>query len=199
MAVAVSGVDRCSTRLPASCGFQIRMTFAIRERNTVSEVEVAAKRTYSVRLDDDQLRELEARADHIGLSVGHMIRGAIKDFLRQEQEKDYLNTVRMDIITAINRLARQVEKDRAEQQLIAGMLDYQREWLAFTLPAPADRAAAQELQAKRTQNFYERLPSLFLNKSRAKVTERAERIDSTGATLQTESDEQDISHDEGDA
>lgn len=45
---------------------------------------MAAKRTYSVRLDDDQLRELEARADHIGLSVGHMIRGAITDFLRQE-------------------------------------------------------------------------------------------------------------------
>ena len=175
------------------------MTFAIRERNTVSEVEVAAKRTYSVRLDDDQLRELEARADHVGLSVGHMIRGAIKDFLRQEQEKDYLDKVRIDIITAINRLARQVEKDRAEQQLIMGVLDYMREWLGFTLPAPADRAAAQELQAKRTQNFYERLPSLFLNKSRAKVTERAEQIGAANQTLQTESDEQDFSHDEGES
>ena len=73
---------------------------------------MAAKRTYSVRLDDEQRRELEARADRIGLPVGHMIRGAISDFLRQEQEKDYLDEVRADIVTAINRLARQVEIPR---------------------------------------------------------------------------------------
>ncbi len=171
----------------------------MRERNTVSEVEMAAKRTYSVRLDDDQLRELEARADHIGLSVGHMIRGAITDFLRQEQEKDYMDEVRADIITAINRLARQVEKDRAEQQAVMGVLDYMRGWLAFTLPAPADKAVAQGLLAKRTQHFYEQLPAMFSNKSRAKVTDRMEQATATSPAAETSSDGQVFSHDEGEA
>lgn len=158
---------------------------------------MAAKRTYSVRLDDDQLRELEMRADRVGLSVGHVIRGAITDFLRQEQEKDYLNEVRADIITAINRLARQVEKDRAEQQTVMGVLDYLRSWMAFTLPAPADKAVAQDLLAKRTQHFYDQLPTLFSNKSRAKVTDRVELATATKAASKTPSDEQDFSHDEG--
>lgn len=131
---------------------------------------MAAKRTYSVRLDDDQLRELEARAERIGLSVGHVIRGAITDFLRQEQEKDYLNEVRADIITAINRLARQVEKDRAEQQIVLGVLDYVREWLSFTLPPPADKDAANALMKERNKNFLTRLPLQFTSNSRAKVT-----------------------------
>ena len=199
MTVAVSGVDRCSARVPASCGFQIRMAFAMRERNTDSEVKLAAKRTYSVRLDDDQLRELEARADHIGLSVGHMIRGAITDFLRQEQEKDYLDEVRADIITAINRLARQVEKDRAEQQAVMGVLDYLRGWLAFTLPVPADKAVAQNLLEKRTQHFYDQLPALFSNKSRAKVSDRMEQAATISAEPKTTSGEQLFSHDEGEA
>ena len=162
---------------------------------------MAAKRTYSVRLDDDQLRELEARADHIGLSVGHMIRGAITDFLRQEQEKDYMDEVRADIITAINRLARQVEKDRAEQQAVMAVLDYLRGWLAFTLPAPADKGVAQDLLAKRTQHFYEQLPAMFSNKSRAKVTDRIEQATATSAppAMGTETGEQDFSRDEGEA
>ncbi|BAP88212.1 putative uncharacterized protein [Burkholderiales bacterium GJ-E10] len=160
---------------------------------------MAAKRTYSVRLDDEQRRELEARADRIGLPVGHMIRGAITDFLRQEQEKDYLDAVRADIVTAINRLARQVERDRAEQQAVMGVLDYLREWLAFTLPAPADKATAQELLTKRNQHFNEQLPVLFSNKSRAKVTDRVELASATNATPQTASGGQVISHDEGEA
>ncbi len=158
---------------------------------------MAAKRTYSVRLDDDQLRELEARADRIGLSIGHMIRGAITDFLRQEQEKDYMDEVRADIITAINRLARQVEKDRAEQQAVMGVLDYLRGWLAFTLPAPADKAVAQDLLAKRTQHFYEQLPALFSNKSRAKITDRMEQATTTSAVPETVSGDQVFSHDKG--
>lgn len=160
---------------------------------------MAAKRTYSVRLDDDQLRELGARADHIGLSVGHMIRGAIEDFLRQEQEKDYMDEVRADIITAINRLARQVEKDRAEQQAVMGVLDYLRGWLAFTLPAPADKAVAQDLLAKRTQHFYEQLPALFSNKSRAKITDRMEQATTTSAVPETVSGDHVFSHDKREA
>lgn len=160
---------------------------------------MAAKRTYSVRLDDDQLQELETRADRVGLSVGHVIRGAITDFLRQEQEKDYLNEVRADIITAINRLARQVEKDRAEQQAVMGVLDYLRGWLAFTLPAPTDKAVAQGLLEKRTQHFYEQLPVLFSNKSRAKVTDRMEQATSTSAAPESVSGGRVLSHDEGEA
>jgi predicted transcriptional regulator len=160
---------------------------------------MAAKRTYSVRLDDDQLRELETRADRVGLSVGHVIRGAITDFLRQEQEKDYLNEVRADIITAINRLGRQVEKDRAEQQAVMAVLDYLRGWLAFTLPAPADKGVAQDLLAKRTQHFYGQLPAMFSNKSRAKATARVEQATTTSAPPATDADEQVFSHDEGEA
>jgi hypothetical protein len=70
---------------------------------------------------------------------------SIDDFLRQQEEKDYLSAVEMRIATTINRLARQVEKGRAEQQLVVGVLDGLREWLAFTLPPPADKVEAQAL------------------------------------------------------
>jgi len=81
------------------------------------EVLMAVKQTYSVRLEDEQRRQLEKRSETIGLPVGQLIRRAIADFLRQEEERDYLGEVEMRIATAINRLGRQVEKDRAEQQL----------------------------------------------------------------------------------
>jgi len=48
---------------------------------------MAAKQTYSVRLDEDQRRQLEARSESIGLPVGHLIRSAINDFLRLQEEK----------------------------------------------------------------------------------------------------------------
>lgn len=131
---------------------------------------MAAKRTYSVRLEEDQRRQLEERSNGIGLPVGHLIRGAINDFLRQQAEKDYLSEVEMRIATAINRLGRQVEKDRAEQQLVVGMLDGLREWLAFTLPTPPDRVAAHELMVERNKKFLEQLPQLFVSQSKAKVT-----------------------------
>jgi hypothetical protein len=115
---------------------------------------MVAKQTYSVRLDEQQRRQLEERSGTIGLPVGHLIRCAISDFLRQQEEKDYLSEVESRIATAINRLGRQVEKDRAEQQLVVGMLDYLREWLAFALPAVPDKAVAKELQRERTDVFF---------------------------------------------
>ncbi|WP_347888445.1 hypothetical protein ABHF54_00575 [Nitrosomonas europaea] len=131
---------------------------------------MAAKRTYSVRLEDEQRQQLEARAEAIGLPTGHLIRSAITDFLRQQEEKDYLADVEARIATAINRLARQVEKDRAEQQMILGVLDYVREWLSFTLPPPADKDAANALMKERNKNFLVRLPLHFTTGSKAKVT-----------------------------
>jgi hypothetical protein len=131
---------------------------------------MAAKRTYSVRLEDEQRRQLEERSGDIGLPVGHLIRGAITDFLRQQDEKDYLSEVEMRIATAINRLGRQVEKDRAEQQMVVGVLDGIREWLAYTLPPPPDRIAAHALMVERNKNFLERLPLLFASQSKAKIT-----------------------------
>ena len=132
---------------------------------------MAAKQTYSVRLDEDQRRQLEERSELIGLPVGHIIRSAIADFLRQQEEKDYLSEVEARIATAINRLARQVEKDRAEQQLVVGMLDGVREWLAFTLPPPADKVEAQALMKARNEQFMKSLPLRFVSQSKAKVTE----------------------------
>lgn len=131
---------------------------------------MAAKRTYSVRLEDEQRQQLEARAEVIGLPTGHLIRSAIADFLRQQEEKDYLADVEARIATAINRLARQVEKDRAEQQMVLGVLDYVREWLSFTLPPPADKDAANTLMKERNKNFLARLPLQFTTGSKAKVT-----------------------------
>lgn len=131
---------------------------------------MAAKRTYSVRLEEEQRRQLEERSSRIGLPVGHLIRGAITDFLRQQDEKDYLFEVEMRIATAINRLGRQVEKDRAEQQLVVGMIDGLREWLAFTLPTPPDRVAAHALMVERNKKFLEHLPMQFVSQSKAKVT-----------------------------
>lgn len=131
---------------------------------------MAAKRTYSVRLEDDQRQQLETRAEAIGLPTGHLIRSAIADFLRQQEEKDYLSEVEMRIAGEINRLRRQVEKDRAEQQILVGMVDYLREWLGFTLPTPVDKNQANELMRERNKNFLERLPMQFTNSTKAKVT-----------------------------
>jgi predicted transcriptional regulator len=131
---------------------------------------MAAKRTYSVRLDDEQRRQLEMRAASIGEPIGHLIRSAIADFLRQQEEKDYLAEVEARIAATINRLARQVEKDRAEQQIVLGVLDYLREWLSFTLPSPPDKDAANELMKERNKNFLARLPLQFTSNSKAKVT-----------------------------
>jgi hypothetical protein len=139
---------------------------------------MAAKQTYSVRLDENQRRQLEERSESIGLPVGHLIRSAISDFLRQQEEKDYLSEVEARIATAINRLGRQVEKDRAEQQLVVGMLDGVREWLAFTLPPPADKAEAQALMKARNEQFMQLLPLRFVSQSKAKVTELMEVHDS---------------------
>jgi len=131
---------------------------------------MAAKRTYSVRLEDEQRQQLEARAAAVGEPVGHMIRLAIADFLRQRDELDYLDAVEARIAATINRLARQVEKDRAEQQIVIGVLDYLREWLSFTLPSPSDKDAANALMKERNKNFLARLPLQFANGSKAKVT-----------------------------
>lgn len=131
---------------------------------------MAPKQVYTVRLDADQVKALEAKADGLGLSVGHLMRTAINEYLRQEEERDYLDEVRADIVTAINRLGRQVEKDRVEQQHVMGMLDYLRGWLSFTIPAPVDPVAARAIQKTRNEHFLASLPSLFINKSRAKVT-----------------------------
>ena len=146
---------------------------------------MAAKQTYSVRLDEDQRRQLERRSELIGLPVGHLIRSAISDFLRQQEEKDYLSEVESRIATAINRLGRQVEKDRAEQQLIVGMLDGVREWLAFTLPPPADKVEAQALAKARNEQFMKLLPLRFVSKSKARVTELMEVQDSAAELCPT--------------
>ena len=138
---------------------------------------MAAKQTYSVRLDDEQRRQLEDRSELIGLPVGHLIRSAISDFLRQQEEKDYLAGVEARFATLINRLARQVEKDRAEQQLVVGMLDGVREWLAFTLPPPADKVEAQALMKARNEQFMKLLPLRFVSQSRAKITELMDKQD----------------------
>lgn len=146
---------------------------------------MAAKQTYSVRLDEDQRRQLEIRSELIGLPVGHLIRSAISDFLRQQEEKDYLSEVEARIATAINRLARQVEKDRAEQQLVVGMLDGVREWLAFTLPPPVDKVEAQALAKARNEQFMKLLPLRFVSKSKAKVTELMEERESAAELCPT--------------
>jgi predicted transcriptional regulator/ribosomal protein L37AE/L43A len=138
---------------------------------------MAAKRTYSVRLEDDQRQQLESRAESIGLPTGHLIRSAIADFLRQQEEKDYLSEVEMRISTAINRLGRQVEKDRAEQQIVVAIVDYLREWLAFTLPTPVDKQQANDLMRERNKNFLERLPLQFTSSTKAKVTTYMEAQD----------------------
>ena len=132
---------------------------------------MAAKQTYSVRLDEQQREQLEIRSDAIGLPVGHLIRLAIADFLRQQEEKDYLSEVEARIATAINRLGRQVEKDRAEQQLIVGMLDYLREFLAFALPPVTDKSSAREVQRERNQVFLRDLHLMMVSQGRAKITE----------------------------
>lgn len=131
---------------------------------------MAAKRTYSVRLDEGQRQLLEARAGLCKAATGELIRTAIGEYLRQEEEKDYLSAVETRIAVSINRLARQVEKDRAEQQLVIGVLDSLREWLAFTLPSPQDKAKANDLMLERNNVFYERLPQSFVSQSKAKIT-----------------------------
>lgn len=131
---------------------------------------MATKRTYSVRLEDAQREQLEERAAKIGLPTGHLIRLAINDFLRQEEEKDYLGEVQAAIITAFTKLARQVEKDRAEQQLVVGVLDHLCDWLAFVLPSPPDRAVAEKIRRERREVFYRELPSKFISQSRAQLT-----------------------------
>jgi predicted transcriptional regulator len=131
---------------------------------------MATKRTYSVRLDDEQRRLLEARANAYKAATGELIRTAIREYLRQEEEKDYLSEVEARIATTINRLSRQVEKDRVEQQLVMGVLDYLREWLAFTLPSPPDKAKANDLMLERNNIFYERLQHSLASSKTAKIT-----------------------------
>jgi len=131
---------------------------------------MAVKRTYSVRLEDAQREQLEERATKIGLPTGHVIRLAIDDFLRQQEEKDYLGEVQAAISTSFTKLARQVEKDRAEQQLVVGVLDQLCDWLAFVLPSPLDRDAAEKLRAERREGFYRDLPAKFVSQSRAQLT-----------------------------
>lgn len=131
---------------------------------------MATKRTYSVRLEDAQREKLEERAAKIGLPTGHLIRSAIDDFLRQQEEKDYLGEVQAAISTSITKLARQVEKDRAEQQLVVGVLDHLCEWLAFVLPSPPDLETAKQLCLERREIFYRELPTKFVSQSRAQLT-----------------------------
>jgi hypothetical protein len=121
-------------------------------------------------LDNEQRQLLEARAAAYKAATGELIRTAIREYLRQEEERDYLSDVEERIAASINRLARQVEKDRAEQQIAMGVLDYLREWLAFTLPSPPDKAKANDLMLERNNIFYERLPQLFASQSKAKIT-----------------------------
>ncbi len=135
---------------------------------------MATKRTYSVRLEDEQRRQLETRAAEIGLPTGKLIRVAIDDFLRQQEEKDYLAEVQAEISTSFTKLARQVEKDRAEQQLIIGVLDHLCDWLAFVLPSPADRTEAEQLRKTRREGFYQELPGKFVSQSRAQLTKYIE-------------------------
>jgi predicted DNA-binding protein len=141
---------------------------------------MAAKQTYSVRLEEQQRRKLEHRSESIGLPVGHLIRSAIDDFLRQQEEKDYLSEVEARIATAINRLGRQVEKDRAEQQLVVGMLDYLREWLAFALPAVNDKSVAKEIQRERTEVFFRDLHLMMVSQGKAKITAHMAAKNATG-------------------
>lgn len=141
---------------------------------------MVAKQTYSVRLDEEQRQQLEARSKAIGLPVGHLIRSAINDFLRQQEEMDYLSEVEARIATAINRLGRQVEKDRAEQQLVVGMLDYLREWLAFALPAVNDKSVAKEIQRERTEAFFRDLHLMMVSQGKAKITAYLAAKNATG-------------------
>ena len=136
---------------------------------------MAAKQVYTVRLDADQVTGLEAMADKLGLSISHLIRSAVNDYLHQERERNYLDEVRADIVTAVNRLGRQVEKDRAEQQYVMAMLEYQRQFISRTLPIPTDSVAADQTLARREKHFIDSIPLLFANKSRAKVTEKIEK------------------------
>lgn len=131
---------------------------------------MGTKRTYSVRLEDTQREQLETRAAKIGLPTGRLIRVAIDDFLRQQEEKDYLGEVQAAISTSVTKLARQVEKDRAEQQLIIGVLDHLCDWLAFVIPSPDDRVAAEQLRRERREGFYQDLPTKFVSQSRAQLT-----------------------------
>ena len=131
---------------------------------------MATKRTYSVRLEDEQREQLEARATKIGLPTGHLIRAAIDDFLRQQEEKDYLGEVQAAISTSFTKLARQVEKDRAEQQLVVGVLDHLCDWLAFVLPSPPDKVVAENIRSERREVFYRELPTKFVSQSRAQLT-----------------------------
>lgn len=158
-------------RVSAYYNFQECTAIAVHSRNTYLTKIMAAKQTYSVRLEEQQREQLEIRSDAIGLPVGHLIRLAIADFLRQQEEKDYLSEVEARIATAINRLGRQVEKDRAEQQLIVGMLDYLREFLAFALPPVTDKPAAREVQRERNQVFLRDLHLMMISQGRAKITE----------------------------
>lgn len=143
------------------------MAFALRQKEGAGQM--TTKKTYSVRLDDDQRSELEDRAEQRRTTAGHLIRLAIAAYLREQHEADYLADVEARIAATINRLARQVEKDRAEQQLFVGMLDDLREWLFFTLPKPLDVVAAKALRDERNAAFYERLPLRFENRSRSKI------------------------------
>lgn len=131
---------------------------------------MTAKQTYSVRLDSEQRMLLAAMAENLNIPVGVLIRHAIDAYLKQQEEKEYLSEVEERIAATMNRLTRQVAKDRAEQQLIVGMLDYLREWLSFTLPIPDDKEQANYLMRERDKVFWERLPLQFTNMSRAKVT-----------------------------
>lgn len=135
---------------------------------------MATKRTYSVRLEDEQRHQLETRAAQIGLPTGQLIRVAIDEFLRQQEEKDYLSEVQAEISASFTKLARQVEKDRAEQQLVIGVLDHLCDWLAFVLPSPVDKTEAEQLRQKRREGFYKDLPGKFVSQSRAQLTKYME-------------------------
>lgn len=121
-------------------------------------------------VEEQQRQQLEDRSASIGLPVGHLIRTAIDDFLRQQEENDYLSEVEARIATAINRLGRQVEKDRAEQQLVVGILDYLREWLAFALPAVSDKLVAKEIQRERNEAFFRDFHLMMASQGKAKLT-----------------------------
>lgn len=143
---------------------------------------MTTKQTYSVRLENEQREQLEQRASTVGLSTGHLIRTAIASFLEREEERDHLNEFQANIATMVTRLGRQIEKDRAEQQLVVGVLDYMREWLAFALPAVADKDEAQNLQRERNAAFYRDLGKKFSSQSRARLTTRLDEKNS-GAKL----------------
>lgn len=44
------------------------------------------------------------------------------------------------------------------------------DWLAFVLPSPPDRSAAEQLRSERREGFYRDLPAKFVSKSRAQLT-----------------------------